>query len=203
MLSSCRYAKAGATVPTQRQTQQQQQPRGSKRSNRRAANSNAGTAAASNGDIAAQMMPPPPPPQATTPTNGRVRIITAINPLPAAAAAAASSSQSDSGAAGSLPPPPPPAVAHRRSTLRSHHKRDGGIHAPQTPYNTTAYILSHPPPSARPASSPDRYGSQVVDMPEIDQWKGYGSMEKGVGRLRRGGQTLGAAGKDGRTGGRR
>ena len=77
-----------------------------------------------------------------------------------------------------LPPPAP--VSHRRSTLRSSQRSQ----APHTPYNTTAYILAHPPPGVRPASSPDRYGADIVDMPEIDQWKGYGSMEKGVRRLR-------------------
>ena len=81
--------------------------------------------------------------------------------------------------------PPPPAMSHRRSTLRSSQQRS---QAPHTPYNTTAYILAHPPPGARPASSPDRYGADIVDMPEIDQWKGYGSMEKGVKRLRQQGE---------------
>ena len=136
-------------------------------------------------------MPPPAEPLATPTHSGRIRYITHISPVP-------------------LPPPPPPtstapptqptpphspssslptaelpfAVSHRRSTLRSSSQRT--LRKPQTPYNTTAYILSHPPPGARPASSPDRYGGEGLDMPEIDQWKGYGSMEKGVTRMLRG-----------------
>lgn len=133
------------------------------------------TATATEAALTAALLPltlplPQPQPQQQTTPNSRSRRRRILQ-QPANATATNSDGPSQ---------PTPPTVSHRRSTLRSSQRSQ----APHTPYNTTAYILAHPPPGARPASSPDRYGADIIDMPEIDQWKGYGSMEKGVQRLK-------------------